>query len=43
MTYSNLTKLEERFIQYGKITLALVFIAMIFYFLKDKSILLICK
>lgn len=43
MTYDSLTKAEERFIQYGKLVLALVVIGMLWHFLDDKSILLICR
>jgi hypothetical protein len=43
MTYDKLSKGEERFIQYSKLVLALIVIAGLFYFLQDKSILLICN
>jgi hypothetical protein len=38
-----ISKFEARFIQYSKLVLALICIIGIFYFLQDKSILLICN
>ncbi len=40
---SEISKFEARFIQYSKLVLALIVIAGLFYFLQDKSILLICN
>ena len=38
-----ISALEARVIQYSKLVLALIFMGMIFYFLEDKTLLLICK
>lgn len=43
MTYDNLTKFEERFIQYTKLVLGVVMLVMLYYFTTSHEIIFICR